>query len=237
MHKMYRIVGQDTSEDGGYLVLDNEDLTIEAAPEGYLLDCIASKEAGTEWLKDKDSILWCTPDDGKFRDTIRVSDEDNEFLCMQFEKTDEDYLYIYLLSQVTGVIFSVSILRLQGTDESIIPVENLNLERVITTEEPIAPSSPNEKVFLFRVSSAEKASLQVYKGNSRQRPMSPNVPVKLYRSEEDDTYKGYFVVTVDTDKNSVNVVDPSTEGFRKRPYIKGTKLMYEGTEVADLVKD
>lgn len=237
MHTMYRVIGQDNTQDGGYLVLANYDLTMDVISEAELLEYIASEDEGTEWLKDKDSILWCTPDDGKFRDTMRVSDDDNEFLCMQFEKTDKNYLYIYLLSQVTGVIFSVSILRLQGTDESVVPVENLELERVITTEEPIVPSNPNEKVFLFRVSSAEKASLLVYKGNSRQRPMSPNVPVKLYRSEEDDTYKGYFVVTVDTDKNSVNVVDPSTEGFRKRPYIKGTKLMYEGAEVADLIKD
>lgn len=229
---LYKIVGY-TKQDTEFLVLDTSDLSMDAVDDAFLTDFVSKVGDDASWLRDRNSGLWSAPEQGAFGDAIRVSDE---FICIQFMNTEDNHLYLHLLSCTTGALIPVGIVSVQGTDGKDLPVTSIFVDEVLTTESILVPTKPELRFLLLRIVSSKEDTLSVYGGSVRPNFNSPSVGAEVYKVPDEDIYKGYFAVMVNTGAFKSKVVNPEADGFCKRPTISDNKLMYNGRRVADLTQ-
>lgn len=226
---MFRIVGYNSGTNG-YLVLDTSDCTVDEVTESDMDDLLAKGYGtGEHELRDRDSGLWVSPEQGMFGEVLRVTDD---LYLIPFANTMENQMYAHILSKKTGDFSLVNVSRVLDADGQRLPTSLLKIEEVLTTEAPLSSEKPNKRLVMIRVSSDADSHLVVY--DESPKPRSKFLDVALYPSNKDKTYKGYLLFMFDEGTGTAKLIQTSVDGFRSRPMVLGSKLVYEDDEVADL---
>lgn len=226
---MFRIVGYNSGTNG-YLVLDTSDCSVEEVTEADMDDLLADGiGTGEHELRDRDSGLWASPEQGMFGEVLRVTDD---LYLIPFANTMENQMYVHILSKKTGAFALVNVSRVLDADGQRLPTSLLKIEEVLTTKAPLSSDKPNKRLVMVRVSSDADSHLVVY--DEAPKPRSKFLDIELYPSNKDKTYKGYLLFMFDESMGTAKLIQTSVDGFRSRPMVLDSKLVYEDKEVADL---
>lgn len=226
---MFRIVGYNSGTNG-YLVLDTSDCSVDEVTEADM-DELLTKGIGTgeHELRDRDSGLWASPEQGMFGEVLRITDD---LYLIPFANTMENQMYVHILSKKTGAFALVNVSRVLDVDEQRLPTSLLKIEEVLTTKAPLSSEKPNKRLVMLRVSSDADSHLVVY--DESPKPRSKFLDVALYLNSKDKTFKGYLLFMFDENEGTAKLIQTSVNGFRSRPVVLDSKLVYEDNEVADL---